>query len=97
MLENDPQKVSKKKHHRALPKCEAPDPELVSEVLRVVEQLAREGMTLILMTHETRFARDVGTKLVFTHHGKVHEEGVPKEVFAAPRTPELQQFVGQIG
>jgi polar amino acid transport system ATP-binding protein len=73
------------------------DPELVNEVLRVVEQLAREGMTLILVTHEMRFARDVGTKLVFMHHGKVHEEGVPKDVFAAPRTPELQQFVGQVG
>jgi polar amino acid transport system ATP-binding protein len=60
------------------------DPELVNEVLRVVEQLAREGMTLILVTHEMRFARDVGTKLVFMHHGRVHEEGVPKEVFAAP-------------
>jgi polar amino acid transport system ATP-binding protein len=54
-------------------------------------------MTLILVTHEMRFARDVGTKLVFMHHGKVHEEGVPKDVFAAPRTPELQQFVGQVG
>jgi glutamate transport system ATP-binding protein len=73
------------------------DPELVNEVLRVVEQLAREGMTLILVTHEMRFARDVGTKLVFMHHGRVHEQGVPKEVFAAPRTPELQQFVGTIG
>jgi polar amino acid transport system ATP-binding protein len=66
-------------------------------VLRVVEQLVREGMTLILVTHEMRFARDVGTKLVFMHHGKVHEEGVPKEVFAAPQTAELQQFVGSIG
>ncbi len=73
------------------------DPELVNEVLRVVEQLAREGMTLILVTHEMRFARDVGTKLVFMHHGRVHEEGVPKEVFAAPRTPELQQFVSTVG
>jgi polar amino acid transport system ATP-binding protein len=73
------------------------DPELVNEVLRVVEQLAREGMTLILVTHEMRFARDVGTKLVFMHLGKVHEQGVPKDVFAAPRTPELQQFVGSIG
>jgi polar amino acid transport system ATP-binding protein len=73
------------------------DPELVNEVLRVVEQLAREGMTLILVTHEMRFARDVGTKLVFMHLGKVHEEGVPKDVFATPRTPELQQFVGSIG
>jgi polar amino acid transport system ATP-binding protein len=54
-------------------------------------------MTLILVTHEMRFARDVGTKLVFMHLGKVHEQGVPKDVFAAPRTPELQQFVGSIG
>ena len=46
------------------------DPELVNEVLRVVEQLAREGMTLMLVTHEMRFARDVGTKLVFMHHGQ---------------------------
>jgi polar amino acid transport system ATP-binding protein len=73
------------------------DPELVNEVLRVVEQLAREGMTLILVTHEMRFARDVGTHLVFMHHGKVHEQGAPKDVFAAPRTPELQQFVSGIG
>jgi len=73
------------------------DPELVNEVLRVVEQLAKEGMTLILVTHEMRFARDVGTNLVFMHHGKVHEQGPPKEVFAAPKTPELQQFVSGIG
>jgi polar amino acid transport system ATP-binding protein len=71
------------------------DPELVNEVLKVVEQLAKEGMTLILVTHEMRFARDVGTNLMFMHHGKVHETGNPKDVFAAPRTPELQQFVGQ--
>jgi polar amino acid transport system ATP-binding protein len=73
------------------------DPELVNEVLKVVEQLAREGMTLMLVTHEMRFARDVGTHLVFMHHGKVHEQGAPKQVFAAPQTPELQQFVGSIG
>jgi polar amino acid transport system ATP-binding protein len=70
------------------------DPELVSEVLRVIEQLARDGMTLILVTHEMRFARDVGTKLVFMHQGKVHEEGPPKQLFASPGTPELAQFVG---
>jgi polar amino acid transport system ATP-binding protein len=73
------------------------DPELVNEVLKVVEQLAREGMTLVLVTHEMRFARDVGTSLVFMHHGKVHEQGSPKQVFAGPKTPELQQFVGSIG
>ena len=70
------------------------DPELVNEVLRVVEQLAKDGMTLILVTHEMRFARDVGTKLVFMHQGKVHEEGPPKQLFASPGTPELAQFVG---
>ena len=70
------------------------DPELVNEVLRVVEQLARDGMTLILVTHEMRFARDVGTKLVFMHQGKVHEEGPPKKLFASPGTSELAQFVG---
>jgi polar amino acid transport system ATP-binding protein len=72
------------------------DPELVNEVLRVVEQLAREGITLILVTHEMRFARDVGTKLVFMHLGKVHEVGPPKELFAAPKTAELQQFIGSV-
>ena len=54
-------------------------------------------MTLILVTHEMRFARDVGTKLVFMHLGQVHEEGPPKTLFAGPRTPELQQFIGSIG
>jgi polar amino acid transport system ATP-binding protein len=73
------------------------DPELVNEVLKVVEQLARDGMTLMLVTHEMRFARDVGTKLVFMHHGKVHEAGPPKEIFAAPKTPELAQFIGSVG
>jgi len=72
------------------------DPELVNEVLRVVEQLAAEGMTLILVTHEMRFARDVGTKLVFMHQGRVHEEGPPKDLFNAPRTPELGQFIGSV-
>jgi polar amino acid transport system ATP-binding protein len=70
------------------------DPELVNEVLRVVEALAADGMTLILVTHEMRFARDVGSKLIFMHQGKVHEQGAPKEVFANPQTPELRQFVG---
>ena len=66
-------------------------------MLRVVEGLAKEGMTLILVTHEMRFARDVGTKLVFMHQGKVHEEGPPKALFAAPKTPELTQFISSIG
>ena len=72
------------------------DPELVNEVLMVVKQLAREGMTLIMVTHEMRFAREVGDKLVFMHQGKVHESGHPQELFARPQTPELAQFIGQV-
>jgi polar amino acid transport system ATP-binding protein len=72
------------------------DPELVNEVLKVVEALARDGMTLILVTHEMRFARDVGSKLVFMHQGRVREEGMPRQLFAKPRTPELAQFIQAI-
>ena len=73
------------------------DPELVNEVLAVVKQLASEGMTLVMVTHEMRFAREVGSKLVFMHQGKVHEVGDPRELFANPRTAELQQFIGSVG
>ncbi|MFC5069988.1 amino acid ABC transporter ATP-binding protein [Flaviflagellibacter deserti] len=70
------------------------DPELVQEVLAVVKELASEGMTLLMVTHEMRFARDVCSRVVFMHQGRVHEIGPPGEVFASPRTPELQQFLG---
>ena len=72
------------------------DPELVNEVLTVVKQLASEGMTLIMVTHEMRFAREVGDKLVFMHQGKVHEIGDPKALFAAPQTEELRNFIGSV-
>ncbi|PIA68783.1 amino acid ABC transporter ATP-binding protein [Pseudomonas sediminis] len=72
------------------------DPELVNEVLAVVKQLASEGMTLIMVTHEMRFAREVGNKLVFMHHGKVHEIGDPKALFASPQTEELRNFIGSV-
>jgi polar amino acid transport system ATP-binding protein len=72
------------------------DPELVNEVLKVLERLAADGMTMILVTHEMRFARDVCDKLVFMHQGKVHEEGPPEAIFTAPATPELQQFLGSV-
>ena len=72
------------------------DPELVGEVLKVIEQLANEGMTLILVTHEMRFAREVCDTLVFMHQGRVHEKGDPEKLFAAPGTPELAQFIGAI-
>ncbi len=73
------------------------DPELVNEVLSVVRELAKEGMTLIMVTHEMRFAREVGDKLVFMHQGRVHEMGAPKDLFSAPATPELANFIGSIG
>jgi polar amino acid transport system ATP-binding protein len=70
------------------------DPELVAEVLAVVKELAAEGMTLVMVTHEMRFARDVCSRVVFMHQGRVHEIGAPEDVFANPRTPELRQFLG---
>ncbi|MDR1946413.1 MAG: amino acid ABC transporter ATP-binding protein [Desulfovibrio sp.] len=70
------------------------DPELVGEVLDVVRKLAAEGMTLIMVTHEMRFARDVCDRLVFMHRGRIHEQGPPAELFAAPATQELAVFIG---
>lgn len=72
------------------------DPELVGEVLKVLEQLKAEGMTLILVTHEMNFARDVGDRVVFMNQGKVWETGPSEEVFAAPQTPELQSFLSAV-
>jgi polar amino acid transport system ATP-binding protein len=72
------------------------DPELVSEVLAVVRELASEGMTLLMVTHEMKFARDVCSRVVFMHMGRVHEIGPPDEVFNNPQTAELKQFLGML-
>ena len=72
------------------------DPELVGEVLRVVEGLANEGMTLLMVTHEMSFARRVSDRVIFMHQGLVHEIGSPAEIFGQPKTPELQQFLSSI-
>lgn len=69
------------------------DPELKEEVLRVIEGLADDGMTMILVTHEMNFARHVADRVIFMHGGRVHEEGAPKDLFENPRTPELRQFI----
>ena len=69
------------------------DPELFGEVLAVVEDLARDGMTLIMVTHEMRFARKVSDKVVFMHQGRVWESGAPEEIFERPSTVELQRFI----
>jgi polar amino acid transport system ATP-binding protein len=69
------------------------DPELTEEVLSVLETLARNGMTMLLVTHEMGFARRVATTTIFMHHGKIWEEGPSVELFGRPKTPELQQFI----
>ncbi|THK33793.1 amino acid ABC transporter ATP-binding protein [Ensifer sp. MPMI2T] len=69
------------------------DPELTEEVLMVMEQLARDGMTMILVTHEMGFARRVATQTIFMHKGKIWEHGPSAALFANPQTPELHQFV----
>jgi polar amino acid transport system ATP-binding protein len=72
------------------------DPELVGEVLKVVESLAEEGMTLLMVTHEMGFARKVSDRLIFMHQGRVHEMGPPAEIFSNPQTPELKQFLSSL-
>ena len=69
------------------------DPELTSEVLKVMEDLAKQGMTMVLVTHEMAFARKLADVLVFMHHGQVWEVGPPDELFSNPKTAELQKFV----
>ncbi|BAV51128.1 ABC transporter [Mesorhizobium loti] len=71
------------------------DPELVGEVLRVIRQLAEEGNTMILVTHEMQFAREVSHKILFLHQGKVEEEGAPAELFGSPRSERLRQFLAR--
>ena len=72
------------------------DPELVGEVLKVVESLAEDGMTLLMVTHEMHFARKVSDRVVFMHAGRIHEIGPPEQIFGAPRTAELQQFLASV-
>jgi len=70
------------------------DPELTGEVLDTVRQLAADGMTLIMATHEMAFAREVSDQLVFLHEGKVHESGAAEALFSDPQTAELRNFIG---
>ena len=69
------------------------DPELVGEVLRVMQDLAQEGRTMIVVTHEMGFAREVSNKAVFLHEGRIEEEGAPDALFNAPKSERLQQFL----
>jgi polar amino acid transport system ATP-binding protein len=69
------------------------DPELKGEVLRVIARLAQDGMTMLLVTHEMQFARSVADVIVFMHQGRICELGPPDQIFSAPQTPELRQFL----
>ncbi|WP_282602686.1 ATP-binding cassette domain-containing protein [Paracoccus sp. PARArs4] len=70
------------------------DPELVGEVLAVIRDLAAERRTMILVTHEMRFARDVASHVVYLRDGRIEEQGPPEQIFGDPRSPHLRQFLG---
>ncbi|WP_122786953.1 AAA family ATPase, partial [Burkholderia pseudomallei] len=69
------------------------DPELVGEVLKVMQKLAEEGRTMIVVTHEMGFARNVSNHVMFLHQGRVEEEGAPADVFGATKSERLRQFL----
>lgn len=72
------------------------DPEMVGEVLEVMKQLAREGMTMVVVTHEMGFAREVGTDIVFVDEGVIVEQGSPDEFFKNPKNPRLKDFLSKV-
>lgn len=72
------------------------DPELVGEVLKVMKDLANEGMTMVVVTHEMGFAKEVADKVVFLHEGNIVEEGIPTVIFESPKHERLKSFLGQI-
>ena len=72
------------------------DPELIGEVLRVLEGLARQGMTMLVVTHEMGFAKNVAHRMVFMHEGRIWEQGPTRDVLDRPQTPELVQFLSSV-
>ena len=72
------------------------DPELVGEVLQVIEKLANEGVTLLIVTHEMNFAKKVCDRVVFMHQGLIHEQGSPEEIFSNPKTLELKTILSLV-
>lgn len=72
------------------------DPELVGEVLKVMKELAREGMTMLVVTHEMGFAKEVADRVIFMDDGKIAEEGKPAEVFVNPQNDRTRSFLGKI-
>ena len=72
------------------------DPEMVGEVLEVMKMLAKKGMTMVVVTHEMGFAREVGSRVLFMADGKIMEEGTPNEIFTAPKCARLQDFLSKV-
>ena len=72
------------------------DPEMVGEVLEVMKELAAEGMTMVVVTHEMGFAREVGNRVLFMDEGKILEQGAPSELFDHPQNPRLQDFLSKV-
>ena len=72
------------------------DPEMVGEVLAVIKELAETGMTMVIVTHEMGFAREVGKKVIFMDSGKIVEDGTPQDIFENPQSPRLKDFLGKV-
>jgi polar amino acid transport system ATP-binding protein len=72
------------------------DPEMVGEVLEVMKELAQAGMTMVVVTHEMGFAREVGNRVLFMDEGKLVEEGSPEDIFNHPQSPRLQDFLSKV-
>ena len=72
------------------------DPEMVGEVLQVMKELAADGMTMVVVTHEMGFAREVGNRIFFMDEGRIMEQGTPEEVFGNPKHPRLQDFLSKV-
>lgn len=71
------------------------DPEMVGEVLQLMRELAHDGMTMVVVTHEMGFAREVANRVLFINEGMIAEEGTPQEIFESPRSPRLQEFLSK--
>lgn len=74
----------------------APDPDMVKEVLDTMLELAREGMTMLCVTHEMGFAREVADRVIFMDRGEIVESGAPDDMFRNPQSARLQTFLGQV-
>ena len=72
------------------------DPEMVGEVLEVMKELARGGMTMVVVTHEMGFAREVANRVIFIDEGKIMEEGAPQSIFTEPKHPRLKDFLSKV-